>query len=309
MALPRYVTQRGDTYYVRRPIPLDLQPAFKRKEITRTLAEKGLKAAIAASHSVLAAIEADFEAARRALRLAADEAAFLASDGVDGALQVVQAALVGTLAPIRFARRASTPDEKSVVDMALLTGDAIPRPQSRAETVKALDHARSEVEFEATQVEIRLPMDEDDNARLIGVPMRHREAAKAFVLERLEAERLSLEAKAMMVAGTPVEGGGKREAVGSASALTQLSALWVNQRRPAKSSQADMGTAIRRFEALAGALPYAKVTDDHARQFKADLIADAALKNATRTSFGACSGRYSMSPLMMGYWTAIPSRA
>lgn len=280
MALPRYVTLRGDTYYVRRPIPLDLQPVFGRKEITQTLAAKGLKAAVAASHGVLAEIEAEFEAARLTLRRADDEAAFMASNGVDGALEVVEGVLAGTMAPIQFSRRASTPDERMTIDLALSTTGAIKRPQSRAEALKAFDYARSEVDFEASQVGIKLPMDEDDSASLIGVPMRHREATKAFLQERLEADRLSLEAKAAMIAGAPVVDSGQEN--GSASSLTQLSSLWESQRKPAKSSKADMRTAIRRLEALVGPLPFAKVVDDHARRLKAGLIADASLKNATR---------------------------
>ena len=41
-------------------------------------------------------------------------------------------------------------------------------------------------------------------------------------------------------------------------------------------------TAVGRFERVVGRLPYAAITDEHARRFKADLLADDGLKNATR---------------------------
>ncbi|MFC7688850.1 tyrosine-type recombinase/integrase [Paeniroseomonas aquatica] len=43
-----------------------------------------------------------------------------------------------------------------------------------------------------------------------------------------------------------------------------------------------MRTAITRFERVNGALGFADITDEHARRFKASLIADEGLKNATK---------------------------
>jgi integrase len=283
MPLPRYFILRGDTYYIRRPIPLDLQAAFSgRKEIVRTLGTTSLKAAVSASHAVLAGIEQEFDQRRRVRDAHLQELAFLASDDFDKALAQQSAVSRGTLGAGAYAWRPATPEEHEAVKLAISTGAALPRPSTRTAALASLDYTLGELECEAGQVQVVLPMDEDDSASLAGIPARHASTLKEMLEGLLEADRRSLEAQRAMVAG--VQGPDTRTPVAMAAkaSLTQLSAVWLAQRKPAVSSQADMRTAISRFEAVAGPLPYSEITDEHARRFKSDLIGDAKLKNGTR---------------------------
>ena len=84
MPFPKYVALREGTYYVRRPLPLDVQPAFGgRREIWRSLRTTVRREAEARSHGVLADIEREIAAKRRELGAADEEQAFLASDPFD----------------------------------------------------------------------------------------------------------------------------------------------------------------------------------------------------------------------------------
>jgi integrase len=283
MSLPRYIIRRGDTYHVRKPVPLDLHDAFGgRKEITRSLRTKSLKEAVAASYGVLAEIEREFDRSRRAANVEEEDRQFLASDQVDTVFQQFAGITRGTVGAVSFARRPSSPEDAQAAELAIRTGQAIARPTTKAAALQGLNATLAEVEYDAAQVGVALPMDEDDHATLTGVPARHIEAAKAFLAERLEADRRSLEAQMTAIAGTS----GDKRAVGLASAeaasLTALSTRWKAQRRPKPTTQNDMRTSIRRFETVNGPLGYRDITVDHARRFKDNLINDAKIKGATK---------------------------
>ncbi len=159
--MPRYLIRRGETYHVRKPVPLDLHGAFTgRKEITRSLRTKSLKAAVAASYAVLAGIEEEFNRARRQLHAKEEERQFLASDQVDEALRRFAGVTRGTVGAVTFARRPSSPEDAKLVDLAIRTGQAVPRPTSKAAVLTGLKATLDEVEYEAMQVGVTLPTDE-----------------------------------------------------------------------------------------------------------------------------------------------------
>src|SRR5688572_23931443 len=88
LPLPKYVVLREGTYYVRRPLPLDVQPAYGgRREIWRSLRTTVRREAEARSHGVLALIQREIAAKRRELRASDEERAFLGSDRFDSALR------------------------------------------------------------------------------------------------------------------------------------------------------------------------------------------------------------------------------
>ncbi len=66
------------------------------------------------------------------------------------------------------------------------------------------------------------------------------------------------------------------------ASLTALSTRWKAQRRPKPTTQNDMRTSIRRFEAVNGPLAYRDITIDHAQRFKDDLVNDLKIKGATK---------------------------
>jgi integrase len=228
---------------------------------------------------VLAGIEQEFDKCRRALGAHVQELAFLASGVFDKALERQSAVSRGTLGAGVYARHPVTPEDHDAVTLAVSTGAGLPRPSTRSAALASFDDTLSEIEYEAGQAQVVLPMDEDDSAILTGVPARHAAAIKETLAGLLEADRRSLEAQRAMVAG--VEGGKAVAAMGKAS-LTQLSVVWSTQRKPTARSVAEMHTAIGHFERVAGPLPFPEITDEHARRFKADLIHNAKLKNATR---------------------------
>ena len=86
MPLPKYLRRRGDAYYVRRALPLDVQAAFGRKEVWVSLRTASRREAEARSHAAIARITDEIEAKRRERRAASEERAFLASDRFGAAL-------------------------------------------------------------------------------------------------------------------------------------------------------------------------------------------------------------------------------
>jgi len=283
MSLPKYVLLRGDTYYVRRPIPLDVQTAYptSKKQIWKSLGTTVRREAEARSHAALAAIEQGFDAKRRLLRADSDERAFLASEAFDSALRD-HAALAGKMMTGQAYAPRATPDDRGFAEWLLKSGQAQRRPATRAEALAGIDADLAELNAEANVTSLVTALDEDGEPVFGNIPDRYVPALTAKMQELVEADRRSLEATKAIIASS-AEAAASEVAVPAAEAsLTTLSELWKRHRSPAASSQADMRTAIKRFEAVNGPLTYRQITDEHARRFKMDLIGDAALKNATR---------------------------
>jgi integrase len=121
------------------------------------------------------------------------------------------------------------------------------------------------------------------------VPARYLNAVTEFVQAQFDATRKTLLAllTTFEAQGEPESKAGETGARAEASVpagdgLRALAALWAEQRNPAKSSRADMRTAIARFERLNGPLPYQAITVEHVRAFKRELIADGSIKSATK---------------------------
>jgi integrase len=161
-------------------------------------------------------------------------------------------------------------------------GQASRPPRSRAEALARIDADLEALDDELACATLVVGRDEDGGP-VFGVPERHLEAVMAVLAERIEADRRTLEAQRAIVADAAAgEAGAKVGSAAAGRSLAALSALWVAHRSPAPSSQADMRTAISRFERVNGRLAYGEVTDEHARRLKDDLLADRGLKNATR---------------------------
>ena len=282
MALPRYLMTRGDTYVVRRPIPLDLQPAYGgRREVWRSLRTTRLAEAKAKSHAVLAGLEAEFEAKRREMRGADEERAFLASGRASHALaEHDRIATRMEFGGPRTAWHPETPEDAERIALGIRTGFLQPRPASRAEAVGHVDDALGELEAERVILSLVTGVDEDGGPVHGTIPDRYVPRVLAHLEELFEADRRTLEAQRAVLAGS--EAKDEDGAGGEGGSLAELSSVWKAQRRPAASSQADMRTAIARFGRVNGPLPYPAVTDEHARRFKASLLEDEGLRNATR---------------------------
>ena len=281
MALPKYILIRGDTYYVRRPLPLDVQTAFGgRKQVWRTLGTTSRKEAEAKAHAVLATIEAEIEAKRATLRAADEERAFLISEATNAALAAYGSAASGrVLSGLPFADLPNDASDEVRVAWQIRSGQAQARPSSRAEAVAHMDRAIADLEWEAANAAVPPLISEDGDGTL---PERYRGALEARLRELIDADRRTLEAQKAVLTGANYTGDpGQTGTVGKVS-LADLSAVWLSQKRPARSSQADMRTAIGRFDRVNGPLPYDAITDEHARRFKSDLLDDPKLKNATR---------------------------
>ncbi len=124
---------------------------------------------------------------------------------------------------------------------------------------------------------------EDGEPDFGGVPIRHVPALMERLHELIEADRRTLEAQRAIIAGTAEQPSARSSAVpAKGDTLAGLMALWEAHRKPSPRTRVEARTAVARFERVNGPLPYAAVTDEHARRFKADLLGDAGLKNATR---------------------------
>src|SRR3712207_5929583 len=183
MPLPRFITLRGDTYYVRRPIPLDLQPAFGRKEIQRSLRTARLAEAKARSHGVLAAMEAEFEAKRREMRAGDEERAFLASGRATGALREVGRITASMAAGLAYAPVPETPEDAELIALGVRTGWLQPRSASRAEAARQAEHALAELEVERAGQTLVTAVDGDGTPLFGSLPDRYAAKVQAFIEE------------------------------------------------------------------------------------------------------------------------------
>jgi integrase len=163
------------------------------------------------------------------------------------------------------------------VALQIRTGQSQARPSSRAAVIAHFDRAIADLEVDGANVSLPVLLDGDAT-----LPERYRAALETRLRELIEADRRTLEAQKAILTGANHTGDPvQADQVGKGS-LTDLSAVWLSQKKPARSSQADMRTAIGRFDRVNGPLPYGAITDEHARRFKTDLLDDVKLKNATR---------------------------
>ena len=129
MLLPKYLRQRGDIYYVRRALPLDVQAAFGRKEIWVSLRTTSRREAEVRSHAAIAKITGEIEAKRREMRAAEQEREFVGSERFTAALRPIRgdASLEG--GGQGYARRARTAEEQASVSMRPQTRPYAPAPE------------------------------------------------------------------------------------------------------------------------------------------------------------------------------------
>ena len=269
MPLPKYVALREGTYYVRRPLPLDVQPAFGgRREIWRSLRTTVRREAEARSHGVLADIEREIAAKRRELRAADEERAFLASDRFDSALRA-HAALANAMMTggTHYAPRPGMVDD-AVIAQQIAWGNWQPRPASRGDALEAIDHDLAELEAERETAGLVSSIGEDGEPDFGSIPVRFVPALMERLHELIEADRRTLEAQRAIIAGTAEQapaGSGAEPAKGDT--LAGLMALWEAHRKPAARSRIEARTAVGRFERVVGRLPYTR----HHRRARAPL--------------------------------------
>jgi len=281
---------RNGFWYLRRSVPGPLQSTFGgKKDIWRSLGTKDRKEAERRFHSAMAKLNAEFEAAERQLHAAEEEAAHLASKRMNEALERFGKLAHRMELPFgSFAPAASSPEDKAAIEMALMLGQAQPRPASRAQAVQMIDKALAQLEWEREHgVTLSLGTDEDGEPNW-AVPVRYLDALTAWFDERFEADKRTLEALRAEFeggdeAGSQLWSRGRQDHERTATGtLRGLAEVWKTQRSPALSTQNDMRTALARFEALNGPLPYQGVTVEHLRRFKDDLLRDTAIKSATK---------------------------
>ena len=149
--------------------------------------------------------------------------------------------------------------------------------------MEAIDHNLAELDAEQETAGLVSSIGEDGEPDFGSIPVRFVPALMERLHELIEADRRTLEAQRAIIAGTAEQapaGSGAEPAKGDT--LAGLMALWEAHRKPAPRSRIEVRTAVGRFERVVGRLPYGAITDEHARRLKADLLADAGLKNATR---------------------------
>ena len=140
--------------------------------------------------------------------------------------------------------------------------------------MEAIDHDLAELGAERETAGFVSSVGEDGEPDFGSVPIRYVPALMERLHEMIEADRRTLEAQRAIIAGTAEQaltGSGAEPAKGDT--LAGVMALWEAHRKPTPRTRIE-ATAVGRFERLAGRLPYGAITDEHARRFKADLLAD-----------------------------------
>nr|WP_157033529.1 site-specific integrase [Belnapia moabensis] len=261
-----------------------MQSAFEgRKEIWISL-KTGLKReAEAASHAVLADLEQQFSAARQARDTVKREEAFLASEDFDAALRAQATVTMGMeTGGLPFAPTWATPAEAEAVARNIATGFARPRPATRTEAIRHIDHDLSALEDEAARASLVKGVDEDGGPDFGTIPDRWVPALMDRARELAEAERRTLEAQRALIAGPSDDGEKGSENPIDTTSLTALAARWKAQGTSGPSAHSEMTKAIAQFEAINGPLRYAEITMEHARRFKEFLVSAPNLAGATK---------------------------
>jgi len=282
--------QRNGFWYLRRSVPEPLRPLFgDKKDLWKSLGTKDRKEAERRFHDAMTKLNAEFQAAERAVNAEAEEAAQMASARADAALSKFTrlAGQLGLPNPT-FAPADPSPEDRSFIDKALELGQLQSRPKSRSEAMAMIDQALEALAWEREHGWTFAFGKDSDGEPIWGVPERYLDPLTQFLEEQFEATKRSLEAiraqfqdaaDSFASGSVPLAQAEKTAKPGS---LRSLVTVWTVQRTPARSSQADMKTALDRFERLNGPLPYGGVTTEHVRRFKEDLIRDTAIKNATK---------------------------
>jgi integrase len=283
---------RGGVHYLRKHVPEDVRLAFGgKREVWESLGTRDRREAERRFHPAMAKLDARIEAARRALHSTEREAAFMTSPAAWKALDAFSDHSNGLEMPRRFAAIPSTPEEVDVVAQALALGNAEARPQSRAEAASMIRQALDQLAYEREErwSLLRPSADPEDPEPEPVVPARYLDRLTKSLMGLFDAERATLEALLAMFEAPDFPDRTEPEAGSAASyqpppgdGLKALAALWEAQRKKAKSSKADMRTAIARFERINGPLPYQAITAEHVRAFKADLVRDTGIKSATK---------------------------
>jgi integrase len=283
---------RSGIYYLRKHVPEALRPMFGgQREVWETLDTRDKREAERRFHPAMARVNARIEAARRALHGAEREAAFIGSPAAWKALDALSDHSNGLEVPRRFAPIPSTPEEVDVVAQALALGNVEARPRSRAEAAAIIRQALDQLALEREDgwSLLRPSPDPEDPEPEPVVPARYLDRLTEALMGLFDAERAKLEALLAIFEAPdfpdradPEAGSAAGEQSPPGDGLKALAALWEAQRNKAKSSKADMRTAIARFERVNGPLPYQAITAEHVRAFKADLIRDEGIKSATK---------------------------
>ena len=173
--------------------------------------------------------------------------------------------------------------DDAVIARQIAWGNWQPRPASRADALKRSTTIWGNLRQSGKPRALVSLVGEDGEPDFGTVPVRHVPALMERLHELIEADRRTLEAQRAIIAGVaeqPSARSAAEPAIGDT--LAGLMALWEAHRKPAARSRIEARTAVGRFERVVGRLPYRAITDEHARRFKADLLADYGLKNATR---------------------------
>lgn len=283
---------RNGFWYLRKHVPEPLRPAFNgQREVWRSLGTTDRREAERRFHPAMAQFNKELEAARRRLRAGADKAERMASPKAEAALHRFSDVARRMHFPLQsFAPPIDSAEASDFVKVALELGQVQERPRSRAAAVEMVDRALAELEWERENaVHLSLGRDQDGEPHWV-VPVRYLDALEAWIGEQFEATKRTLEAlrvefEAMgdgEAASGPAADDASADAPEMGGRLADLAAVWESQRNPARSSRHDMRTAIARFSRVNGALPYRGITVEHVRRFKADLLADSGIKNATK---------------------------
>jgi integrase len=227
----------------------------------------------------MASIGREFDAARDSLKAGQVEMAYLASPEFEEVADRISDARArvglsfGSMAP-RVTDKESAAYAQYMVEM----GFNSPRLKSKDEAIAQLNDAIGSLEFERKhETSFVTGIDGEGEAEFI-IPIRFVEKVQAYLFELMDAERKSIEA-----AKTSLQlGGGIGSGTDIRSGLKELEILWIKYNSPASQSQKEMKTAIKRFEAVNGPLPYPDVSVEHVRQFKDSLVQETANKAATK---------------------------
>lgn len=274
MTKTKNLFRRGEMWWVRKTVPVDLTDLYTpSEEVRRSLKTRDKREAERRLPAALAQIEAEFQGKREKLKAAQREGEFIRSTAFSGAVERARdvASSIGVPswdlpAPVQH------PDGSIGFPQQWE-----PYPSNRGGALEEIETALDELEAEQAAATLAVGVDYDGEPRW-AVPYWMVNELTDRMNEMFEAKRKTLEAsRAQIEARTEEEAA--RVAAGG---LAELLELWRLEKKPTKESSNEAGRAVRDFEAVCGPLSYKDVTPEHVLQFKRHLLENDTTAPATK---------------------------
>ncbi|WP_377811797.1 DUF6538 domain-containing protein (plasmid) [Azospirillum sp. A29] len=289
--------EREGTWYYRKVVPTDLQNEYPGRLLRGSLDTKDKREAERRLHAVLAKLDAEFQERRKARQEAAEciaeearrvaaEKTFLASPAFAQAVKEISATKpdfyeIMELGDHRGGREptreeaiamldeqsANMPEaEREIRIQALMSSASIVDEPSVEEQLDYLKDTLARIQYERTQETSFVSGHYEDGTPMFGIPERYVNQVRGFLVQLLDAEEKKLKAQYETLLSRSAGSQDQRAKLG------ELLQDWLRERKPAKTTESDAKGAIRHFEEVNGALPYADITPQHIIDYKNHLI-------------------------------------